>query len=520
MAIATTDLRTLISDANSTTGWTGSNGVDLFTAQPTPVYQTGCIGTVVSNATEDVYFTMGSPVDMSGGLLVYVWVFLRGEMDTTANGGAQIMLGDGTNRIGFHLAGSDLAAFRHDQGPVGWQCMVLDTANLPANTTARAGSLGGLNLSAITQVGAVFKTLVKSVGGTENCFVDVMRYGNGGIRVTGGTSGDPADLEQLAAQDRSNANAYGIVRRLGAGAFGAQGSLIFGGAATYFRQQNAAISFEDRSLNVERYSMTVEGADVTFHLGSKVGVGDTATGANGVNVTVPPGVGASFTATNDDFRVYGSALSGFTGGVTLPDDATAEFIGSRVAGSGRLLSRSTELRDATVSGSVDPDGALLWTPSTDLRNSSFADNPRGILHTDTGTFDYVGLSFSGNDFDVRNDSGGLVTINLSNSDTPTVDNVGASTTEVQVSATHSLTNLQEGTRVTYVLTGTADDVFHVASVGVGGRTDYTYTEPQNVDIFIHHIEYVHIEFTNVELAGVDAEIPIFQARDRVYANPD
>ena len=521
MAVTVTDLRSTRSDANSTTGWTGSNGVTLYTAQPTPVFGTGCIGTTVSNATQDVYHT-GTAVDLSAGVLVYVWVFLRGEMDTTVNGGAQIMLGDGTNRIGFHLAGSDRAGFRHDQGPVGWQCLILDTGNLPAATTTRAGSLGALNLSAITQIGAVFKTLVKSVGGVDNCFVDVIRVGNGGLRITGGTAGDPGRFSEIAAADRANTGAYGVMRETGAGSFGCQAPLTFGdtSGSSWFEEQNSSLAFEARGLEFERYSLTMEGADATVLFGTKVGAGDSATGANGVEVRVPSGVGGTFTASNGDFRLYGSALRGFTGGVTLPDDPDAEFIGSVAAGSGRLLSGRAVLRDITVSGSTDPDGAYLWTADTDLRFSSFSDNPRAILHTDTGTFDYVGLTFSGNTFDIRNDSGGLVTINLSQSTTPTFENVGSSTTVVQVSATHSLTNLEPGSRVTYVETGTNDELFQVADVGMSGVTEYNYTEPVTVDIMIHHIEFVPILFVGVELTGVDATIPIFQAPDRVYSNPD
>lgn len=517
MAITTTDLRTVASNANTTTGWTGSNGVSLVTEEPTPVFGTGCLGTVVSNATQDAYFTMGAPVDMSTGMLVYVWVFLRGEMDTTANGGAQILLGDGTNRVGFHLAGSDQAAFRHDQGPVGWQCMVLDTANLPAQHTVRAGSLANLNLSAITQLGAVFKTLVKSVGGTVNCFVDIIRYGNGGVRVTGGTVGDPADLEQLAAQDRSNTNAYGVVRRLGAGSFGCQAPLVFGGASTYFRQRNAALSFEDRGLALERYSITVEGTGTTFFLGDKVGEGDGASGGSGMNITVPQGVGASFTASNDDLRIYGSTLSGFTAGVQID---SGEFIGSSVAASGQVASGSTLLRGASITGSTEAGGAYLWSAATDLRNSSFSNNGVGILHLEAGTFSYIDLGFSDNTFDLRNDSGGHVTINLTGGSPPTVDNVGASTTEVQNVVTFRLTGLVDNTEVRIYRMSDDVELFGVENT-LGGEVAYEYnaTEPTPVYIHIHNILYVFIRL-ELTLGANDATVPVQQRFDRNYSNPD
>jgi len=127
MAVTITDNRTVPSNGgnnaqcDSTAGWTATDGPTLLTAAPDPVEATGCLGMQVSNATQNAYFTMGTAQNWSAGMLVYVWVFSRGEPDTTANGGIAIQLGDGTNRIAFHVAGSDIAAFRHGAGPSGWQ---------------------------------------------------------------------------------------------------------------------------------------------------------------------------------------------------------------------------------------------------------------------------------------------------------------------------------------------------------------------------------------------------------------
>lgn len=518
MAITVTDLRTTITDANSTTGWSGSNGVALFTAQPTPVFSTGCIGVQVSNATEDAYYT-GTARDLSGGVLVYVWVFLRGEMDTTAGGGAQILLGDGTNRIGFHVAGSDLAGFRHDQGPVGWQCLVLDTGNLPTDRTVLAGSFAGLNLASITQFGAVFKTLVKSVGGTENCFVDVIRIGNDGIRITGGTSADPSTFGELAARDRSNAAALGICRELGAGSFGVQGSLTFG-TTGWFATTDTSVAFEDRSTIVDRYALTVEG-DAAFRLGEKVGSGDTATGAAGVSITVPAGVGATFSAdTATDFLVYGSTLTGFTGGVALPTALSGvEFIGSTVAASGRIDPGATVLRDASVTGSTDTGGALDWVAATDLAYSTVTNNPVGILHLAAGTFAYTDLEFSGNTFDVRNDSGGLVTLNISGGDSPSVDNVGAASTDVVNVVNFSLTGLVDNSEVRIYRASDDVELFGVENSSGGTVTyQYNFTGSTPVYIHIHNVAYVFVRL-ELTLGGSDRSVPIQQRFDRTYSNP-
>lgn len=93
MAVTVTDQRTIISECDATTSWTGSNTVTLFTADPSGVESTGCLGMVVSNATQNAYFTLAS-LDTSGGLLISAWIFHRAQLDTRANGGLMILTFD------------------------------------------------------------------------------------------------------------------------------------------------------------------------------------------------------------------------------------------------------------------------------------------------------------------------------------------------------------------------------------------------------------------------------------------
>jgi len=153
MAVIITDNRTVVDQADSTTGWGGSNSPQLYTTQPSPVESTGCLGMDVSNTTDELYFTLGTSANLTD-TLVYVWVLPNGALDTTVAGGVQIVLGDGTNRNGYHTGGSDFASFRHNTGPVTWQCLVIDTGNLPTNSTSFAGTPASLSLSAITQIGS------------------------------------------------------------------------------------------------------------------------------------------------------------------------------------------------------------------------------------------------------------------------------------------------------------------------------------------------------------------------------
>lgn len=413
MAVTITDTRTVISDAQNTTGWVGSNTVNVITAEPTPVHGTACLGMVVSTATQHAYFTMGAAVNMGGaGTLVYAWVFPRGEMDTTANGGIQLILGDGTNRIGFHLSGSDRSAFRHDQGPVGWQCLVLDTANLPTDRTAFAGNFASLNLSAITQVGVAFKTLVKSVGGTVNCFWDILRHGKDGLIVTGGTAGDPGKFSEIVTLDRASATgrAYGVIRELGAGVFGVQAPISFGNAAnsaTFFEDENSTIIFEERGITNEKYGVTIRGTATTLDLNNCL---FQAPPTRSAFMTMISGANAPNTVLLNNTQVVG-----FKQGVTL---SLGTVTGCIFRDCGQVNTGPAVVRGTAFNQFAGTTGALLWQGSVDVRNSSFGGNSRAIQHTTAGEFTYDALSFSGNTSDVHNSSTGEVIVNAANGANP------------------------------------------------------------------------------------------------------
>ena len=405
MAVTITDTRTVpvnggnTANGNATTGWTTTSGLTVFTDAPDPVESTGCLGMQVSNDTEDAYFTMGVAQNWSAGMLVYVWVFSRGEPDTLANGGIAIQLGDGSNRVAFHVAGSDVSGFRHADGPSSWQCLVIDTANLPVNTTVLLGTLAGLNLAAITQVGVLFKTLVKSVGGSENMFFDVIRYGNDGLRITGGTNGDPGTFEQIATADRSTAAgaAHGIVRKLADKTYGVQGPLTFGDdagtGAHVFRDTDAVVVFEDRGLTRDKYYIRVEGNATgagEFSLGTKTGTGDTANGINGCILRCPTNSPASLNASDadlDEFNLYGCTIDGFANGVTLSADATNgvnhEVHGTTFKNCGQVDPGRVVCRNNLFTGTkhfktaaravIADDGGVFTDETADFNNATVAD---------------------------------------------------------------------------------------------------------------------------------------------------
>lgn len=552
MAVTITDHRTVANEADAITNWTGSP--TLFTADPDPIESTGSIGYVVSTATVDAFVTITS-ANLSNKL-VYVWVFPRGAMDTRTNGGISIHLGDGTDRIAFHLAGSDVAAFRHETGPVGWQCLAMDTSNVPSQTTVRAGSLANLTYTAITQIGATFKTLAKSVGGVSNCFVDVIRYGdptqnNGAmITVTGGTSGDPGKFSQIAAADRATGNlqGYGIVRELGSGLYGIQGPIRFGNAtgtaSSWFEDTNASVVFEARGFGTSRYKIVIVDngtGTTTFKLGNKSGTGTTATGNNGCSITVPSGVGGEFDASTDtdvtDVFLYGSTFTGFTNGFKMRTGQ--EFISSRLVGSGLFTPGGALVYNSEITGSTATQ-AMEVTSVAQMNNvvgCTFSNNNRAIRITAAGTYTFDRLTFSGNTYDVENASTGLVTINATNgSNVTTFINTNGGTTTIVNSKTLTISNIIDGSEVRILRQSDLTEFGGAENVGaspsgvsnVSVSTDpnnagryqvsysYGYTGDVPLYIAVLHVDYLSLYLPSALLANGNS-LTVFQTTDRQYA---
>lgn len=641
MAVTVTDTRTTPSEADATTGWTGSNTLTVYTTDPSPVEATGCLGMVVSTATQNLYFTIASA--NLANTLIYVWMFPRGAMDTTANGGQALQIGDGTDRIGFHLAGSDVAAFRHEDGPVGWQCLMLDTGNLPAAATAYAGVTANLTLSAVTQLGAGFKTLAKSVGGVDNCFTDAIRYGNGGLRITAGTSGAPGLFSEIAADDRTTTTGkgYGIIRELGTGLFGVQGPLTFGDTAgttaTFFADTSTSVVFEDRGVRGGRYFIVVQGnatGSTTFRLGTKSGTGDAMTGINGCNISMPALALGTFTASDADLQfclIYGTILNGFRGGLTFSSDATNavnhEFAGNTLVDCGqmdpgRIVVRNSNFT-AFVGASSGSEAAILWGANTDLKRCKFTcattttNDIKGhaIKISNTGSRAFDTLTFSGygptvfgfatttdvssgsdtvtksahgyttgdairymkqggsvnmgltddttyyvravdantlafyttvananadtsrinltatgsethyiNSMDaaVFNSSGGAVTINVTDGDTPTIRNGPSATTTVVSTVSITLTGLKDNTEVRVYETGTTT-IVDGTETATNGSTDartFSFSDSPGdfVDIIIHNLAYKWLKIVNFEIPATSSSVPVQQEVDRNYSN--
>jgi hypothetical protein len=535
MAVTVTDQRTTINAADSTAGWTGSNSVDLFTSNPNPIEGSGCLGMVVSNATQNAYVTV-SAVDMSGGTLIYFWIGHRAILDSTANGGLMIQIGDGTNRVGFHVAGSDLLGFVHNTQPF-WQCLVLDTAALPAAFTTFSGSRASLNLSAITQIGVGFKTLAKAVGGATNCFWDISRRAapGQGLRITGGTGGDEGKFLEIVELDESTAagRAHGIIRQLGAGVYGVQGALTFGDAvgtgSTLFADENSVIVFEDRGFTDDKYRITIEGNEVgttVFKLGNKSGTGEDALSSDGCSFVVPASTNARFIASApevEEVLLYDTSFTGFLQGFEFSNDATNgpnhELIGCTFRRCIQVDIGRAFTRDCVFTGYTGSGAALSWHPNIDVRRSSFTGNSYGIEHTAGGTFSYSGLTFAGNTFDINFSGTGDLTIEAVAGANPNTFDItgGGSSVTIDNPVQITLTGLQSDTEVRVYHNVAGTNGTEIAGVENSGTSFSFNTQGSiSINIVIFHREFLPADIYNFTTPTADTTIPVTQFIDRSY----
>lgn len=434
MAVTVTHQGVIIDEADATTGWASpvsGETINLFTADPDPVEDSGCLGIAVSTEVSEVVHQI-SAADYSDHL-IYVWVIAAGTMETLANVGIAMFLSDDTDDIAYALAGSDVAAFRHEEGPVTWQCLVLDTTNPPSIFDVIAGVEANLNFDALTEIGAQFETLSKALGGASNCFVDIIRVAAAGegLLIIGGTSGDVGTFDEIATEDRSNTTqkAFGILRKLGNQVFGCQGPLTFGDSsgvtAHWFEDLGFTINFEDRGLAAGRYSIVIVGNSTGIghlELGVKIGTGDDASGVQGGVFVAPSAQGALLDADNADMDVvllYGCQFVNFNtaDGLRFSADVTNgpnhEVMGTLFLNCGQCAAGRVIMRDNTFDSYVGSEGgALLWNANINIKNSAFQNCSEGIEHPVAGTFSYVGLKFSGNTVDVNNSANAVNEIAL------------------------------------------------------------------------------------------------------------
>lgn len=480
------DNRTTLNDCSAV--FTGGDDTGSVITTTGSYYEGGsALSVQFTNADERTYTTnIGGTRDLSASTC---WLLAKDNLiQTQTLGGAKYVLFDGTNEIGYEVGGNDatglsLATF--------FNAYRLDVSNSAVFTAhAFAGSEGALSKSAITGVGFGTQHLAKAVGSIDNCQVDRLSFitnGSPALTINAGTSGTPIELSTVASDDITNG--WGLVSNPQGSQFNIFCSTEWGDSGTassYFSQADSQITLIGTDIGTGNFDMSV----IANATGTNLFKLD-----NCVLINLGAVANWDFSSANidtleiDDSQFVDAGTISFT--VT---GGTSRYCKASIfVNCGQVDPSTMTFTNNKFVGTTDANGAILGNGS--LTDLSFTSDGTGhaIYITSTGTYTYTGNSFSGygittsTDAVIYNNSGGLVTINVSSGDTPTYRN-GASATTIIVSsvpvsfeAVDSTDSAILGVQVSAYLVSDNSEVILQDTLGTGfADTSFSGTTPADI----------------------------------------
>lgn len=401
----TVDLRTLLTSFNSDTGVTTSGG-GLGTNSGVAYEGTAALEVQFSNSNEDIYQSSLTSRDLSDATL---YGLARDNLvQSFANQGYQLILGDGTDTIAYDVGGSDAPGLPL---PDFWRGLKLDVSVIvatPGSFTTVSGSEAGLDQTAVTEVGYGAIHQVKANGNSVNCFWDALKFHTNtayAARVNGGTVGTPETMANVVADDETNG--WGLFSN-------PVGSLyyLFGPTEWGEPAANADAYFEATD---EQWILLGNNAG-----GKAVGAGNfyfriigNATDTISFVATRVTIINVSTRATFDmssadvDTLQFNSCVFTDLGAITFPlQSAGNKFANDCIFNNcDRIDLSSCDMDGCVFNGTTDANGAIAWDENTsypsnqnNLRfNSDGAGNAIEIAPTGAGPFTYNidGYTFDG-----------------------------------------------------------------------------------------------------------------------------
>lgn len=180
--------------------------------------------------------------------------------------------------------------------------------------------------------------------------------------------------------------------------------------------------------------------------------------------------------------------------------------------------------NAALSSSNFKNSYLLSTNLSNISNCSFLSTATGhaIEITAIGTYSFSGNIFSGygiagsTNAAIYNNSGGLVTINISNGgSTPTIRNGAGASTVVNNTISLTLTGIQTGSDVVILQAGTTSQITEEQNIS-GTSYVFVYSTQQNIDIGVFKTGYVPFYIRNYSLGATNSNLPVAQVPDRNF----
>lgn len=514
------DVRVLLNPGDNTGNVASSdNGPSVETAAALYYQGNSSISAQFTNAQEYLTYEQTEAdatfsLDLSDST---VWVLYKDNLvESQANGGVQVVIGNGTGGnsalIGYYVGGTDNPGLSVNKQ---FNVARLDVSNRAVfSTNAHNGTVGGLNITGITNIGYGSVHAIAARGNVDNVWVDAVYYEANNLaacRFFGTTLNTFSD-----AVTADETFGMGLISSIGDEIFTLYGSLEFGdgGSASHtITDSGKTVLLDGRGLGTGNFFLLIRQpssanlVSITYSNMSFVNLGTGAT--------------VDFTATNSALNFEDVSFSG-TSTVSFPTTFDSGRTLTRVnfTETGQVAFGATTATGCNFNNSQSTNGAMLLNASSDSSRQSNISFTRGattahaIEITAAGTYSLTNFNFSGyattdgttGTEAIYNNSGGAVTLNVTGG-TGTIsvrNSAGSSTT---INQTFSLT-------VSGLLGNTELRVFENPSLFTGGassveaagvETVAAVTQTNTGSNYIFYTEDINPNVTAIQRqgAGVD-----------------
>ena len=496
------DLRTEINDceASGTTFTTSGGALSTVTLAGQFYEGVAAVEAQHSNNDDELYTTTdsggtGLNINMAD---VTTYVILKDALPQTfANRGVQILLGDGTDRIGYSVGGQDAQGI-----PVGpfFNVYKLDVSEIVAapgtNFAVYAGSEANLAQTAVTQFGIGTFHNAKAQGNVANLSLDRMTYhanGSYALRINGGTVGTPETMADVQGDDVTNG--WGLIANPLGALYYFFGPVEWGepaaNADAYFSAANeqgfwVGDNAGGRAVGATHFPFRVVGNAT-----------DTISFVLDNVVIVNTGTRAQFDASDSNVNIMKLEAVTFTdvGAITMP----VQSVGNKFANNcifnncDQVDLQSLDCDNLVFNGTTDANGAIIWDAddNSEENQDNLTFNSDGTGHAiyltintaAATTFNIDGYTFDGyagqtgtagnRVFLIDNQADGDITINLTNCQALNVQGGGSGFSFELSAGTASTVTIQQTVSITITVIDTAGNPIEGAKVFLeeSGGTD-------------------------------------------------
>lgn len=524
-----------LSLAENTTGWAEFTG-NSYGAQGSPAggdpdypFIQGSYS-VTQDCTKDASIGSlgynagtGITIPTDGAVLVWSNFSSAGNIASYANGGFRVVIGNAlTTFRAWYVGGVDKGTYPYG----GWQCHA-------ANPTVTPDDTAGTPNTTYQYIGAAVNVTTGPKKG-ETHQVDAIRYGRcSSIFENGDLANGYATIEGFVALNDNINNRWGLIQDT-SGGFLWQGRMQLGTTATAvdFRDtnKNIFINFTPKvtrdfnKIEINNSSSYVSMRGFTFQ------VVDLDTASDGWLQMVDS---ATLYLTDCNFIDMDRFIFNYSSN-------PVEIVGCVFRRCNWIFQGGATFEGCTFSNSTS--GVFFYADDISLiSDSTFVSDGTGhAIELSTAhagnTYTFNGNTFTayasangitGNEA-IYNNSGGAVTINLTNTDSvPSYRNGSGATTTINLTVTLTLSGIVSGSEVRIqTARGAAPsgaELYHVETTdGTDVQWAYNYSDygaGYYIDIIIHNIYYTHLRLDDILLPADNSTIPIQQMLDRWYDNP-